>query len=167
MIVYCYWMISVDFAGRNIISPLHNIIMKGQTLVFEQVILFMISVAIFIACYSMFTIYQKHYAYLTASDQTKAVRDQVSANIVKIAKFDGMDASVKFSIPKKISGEDYNVFFSGGSVNVTTLQTGVSASSGLYGLDYRKGGSFSFSGKAASSKGEIVIYKRGRNIIIG
>ena len=135
---------------------------KAQTLIFEQVLLFMISVSIFVVCFGLFQLYQSHFTSVSVNDHVKAVRDMISAQVLQLVKFDHLDVSAKLKIPKRISGEIYNMMFTGSGLNVTTGQTGISATSDFYQLGNR----YTFSGNSTSSKGEIIIYKRGYNIIL-
>jgi hypothetical protein len=135
---------------------------KGQSLIFEQVLLFMISVAIFIVCFGLFQLYQSHFTHISLNDQVKAVRDMVSSQVLQIVKFENLNVTSKLKIPKKISGEEYRLLMTGTGLNVTTEITGITATSNFYQLGER----YSFSGETISSKGEIIIYKMGNNIII-
>jgi hypothetical protein len=135
---------------------------NGQSLIFEQVLLFMISVAIFIVCFGLFQLYQSHFTHISLNDQVKAVRDMVSSQVLQIVKFENLNVTSKLKIPKKISGEEYRLLMTGTGLNVTTEITGITATSNFYQLGER----YSFSGETISSKGEIIIYKMGNNIII-
>ncbi len=138
----------------------------GQSMIFEQVMLFGVSVAIFVACYGLFQLYQSHFTYVTMNDQVRAVRDLISAHVLELTKFEGMDASSIVKIPKRVSGELYYIAFTGTGLNVTTAQTQTSASSDFFMLGEGLGGRYVFLGKAASGRGEVIIYKRGNNIIL-
>ncbi len=135
---------------------------KAQTLIFEQVLIFMISVAIFIVCFGLFQLYQSYFTDVSANDQVKAVRDLISAQVLQLSKFEHLNVSAELKIPKKISGEGYDMLFTGSRLNVTIRETGITATSDLYQLGKR----YTFSGNSTSSKGEIIIYKRGYNIIL-
>ena len=137
---------------------------KGQTIIIEQVLLFMISVAIFIACFGLFQLYQAHFLYTSLDDQANAVRDVVTSHIIELVRFGEFNASVELNLPKRISNGLYTLSITDDFLNVTPTQTGVISISNLYEMG---AGSYSFSGEAASSAGEIIIYKRGHNIIIG
>lgn len=137
--------------------------MKAQTLIFEQVLLFMIAVGIFIVCFFLFQIYQQHYTFVAVNDQTKAVREMVSSQILELVRFEGMNASIKMKIPDRVSGELYEVEIGGGDITVRTGITNTNASSHLYQLDDK----YVLSGVMSSRGGEIIIYKIGNNIILG
>ena len=136
--------------------------MKAQTLVFEQVLLFAISVAIFIVCLGLFQLYQTHFTSVAMNDQVKAVKDMISAQVLEITKFEGLNASVEVIIPRSVGGEGYTVFFTGTGINITTLETGITTASDFYQLGNR----YTFIGNSTSAKGEIIIYKRDYNIIL-
>ncbi|MBN2330804.1 MAG: hypothetical protein JXC85_03235 [Candidatus Aenigmarchaeota archaeon] len=135
---------------------------KAQSIIFEQVLLFMISVAIFIICFALFQIYENHYSFVALNDQIKAVRDMITAQVIQLVKHEGMDVSASLSIPKRISGEYYDIRFIGTGLNVSLAVSKIAATSDLFRLGER----FSFSGNSTSAKGEIIIYKRGNNIIL-
>ncbi len=136
--------------------------MKAQTLVFEQVLLFAISVAIFIVCLALFQLYQMHFTSVALNDQVKAVKELVSAQVLEIAKFEELDGFVELKIPKTVGGESYFVLFTGTGINITTLETRTTTASDFY----RLGNRYTFIGNSTSAKGEIIIYKRGYNIIL-
>jgi len=137
--------------------------MKAQTLIFEQVLLFLVSVAIFIMCFFVFQTYQGHFSSISMNDQVKGVRDLISSNVLELARFGEMNASVRVRIPERVSGERYRMSFSGYSFNVSTELTKTYAQMDF--SDFLS--SRTFSGNSTSSKGEVVIYKRGSNIILG
>ncbi len=136
--------------------------MHGQTIVFEQVLLFMVSVAIFVACFALFQIYETYYSTISANDHVQAVRDIVSAQVLQFTKFEGMNVSATLNVPEKIGDEGYDVIFTGSGLNVTTRITGITATSDLFQLGNR----YTFTGNSTSSEGKIIIYKRGNNIIL-
>lgn len=45
--------------------------MKGQTRIFEEVLIFGISIAIFVTCLSIFQMYQQHFGYVALNDQVR------------------------------------------------------------------------------------------------
>jgi hypothetical protein len=136
--------------------------MHGQTIIFEQVLLFMVSVAIFVACFALFQIYETYYSTISANDHVQAVRDIVSAQVLQFTKFEGMNVSATLNVPEKIGDEGYDVIFTGSGLNVTTRLTGITATSDLFQLGNR----YTFTGNSTSSEGKIIIYKRGNNIIL-
>ena len=139
----------------------YNIFMKkAQTLVFEQVLLFMISVAIFVACFGVFNLYQAHFSSISMNDQARGIRDMISAQVIQLIKFEDLNVSVKLPIPRTISGEGYFIVFNGSAINVSAPKSGVYAISDFYNLS----GRYTFLGEARSGKGKIIIYKKGYNI---
>ena len=133
---------------------------KGQILVFEQVLLFGVSVAIFVACFAIFQLYQSHFGSIAVNDHTKAVRDMIYTHIIELTRFGDMNASIIVKIPKEISGEYYKVQLTDTAINITTMDSGVTATTGLQMLTEK----YDFSGETTSSKGEIMIYKKGNEI---
>ncbi len=136
--------------------------MKGQSIIFEQVLLFMISVSIFIVCFSLFQIYEDYYNFIALNDQIKAVRDLVSAQVLQLIKHEGFNVSTSMRIPKRISGEFYTISFTGSGLNVSMSISKIAATSDFF----RLGDKYRFYGNSTSAKGEIIIYKRGNNIIL-
>ena len=138
--------------------------MKGQNAIFEQVLLFAIAVAIFVISVGIFQMYQNYYSSTALIDHTKSIRDVVGNHILELTSMDDLNASLVFSIPEELSGEYYRVKVNDTELWVTTDSSGVTSASSLEGL---RASGYRFSGEARSSRGEIIIYKRGYNIILG
>jgi hypothetical protein len=134
---------------------------KGQSRIFEEVLLFGISVTIFITCFVIFDMYQSHYSFVSINDHASSVRDMIHQHIIELTRIDSMDASIVLDIPEQISGEYYHIYINDTHITIVTEESGKS-----FLLELRMLGSYSFSGEAASGKGEIIIYKKGNNIII-
>ena len=62
--------------------------MKGQSPIFEQVMLFLIGVAIFIACLSVFSIYEVYFTDIMMEDQLNEVEGFIISNILRLSKKD-------------------------------------------------------------------------------
>jgi|YelNatPaOPRAMG01_1025707.scaffolds.fasta_scaffold267500_2 hypothetical protein len=136
--------------------------MKGQILVFEQVLLFSVGVIIFITCYALFAAYQSHFLSTTLDDQLDAVKNYVFSNIVEVCKQDGVNSSIIVKIPKTINNKYYRITLSNANLNVSIIETGEYKTSSFYKLNE----SFKFSGEIDSAKEKIIIYKIGNSIII-
>jgi hypothetical protein len=139
---------------------------KGQSRIFEHVLLFGISVAIFVACFGIFQLYQSYFSSISVNDHAMAVRDMIHTHMMELTRLENLNASIVLKIPKEISGEGYRIMLNNTDIAVITEETGVTAAARLYTISEDLYGDYSFSGEAASSKGEIIIYKRGHNIII-
>lgn len=139
--------------------------MKGQNRVFEQVLLFGISVAIFVMCFGIFQVYQAYFGGVAANDQTTAIGTSLYNHMLELSRMDDMEASTVVSIPKTIDGDRYTVSVDDDAITVAT-ESGTKSTTGLGLLSAAHSGLYTFSGEAVSSKGEIIIYKRGSNIII-
>ncbi len=140
--------------------------MKGQNLVFEQVLLFGVSVAIFVIAFGIFQLYQSYYSTTSIIDHTKAIRDTVYNHIAELTKIGSLNASFTLKIPEDLDGEYYSIKLNNTEIRVETYQSGVAAVSSMDAL--RSGTNpYSFQGETRSSRGEIIIYKRGYNIILG
>ncbi|MBI4019768.1 MAG: hypothetical protein HY367_00425 [Candidatus Aenigmarchaeota archaeon] len=134
---------------------------KGQVLVFQHTMLFTIAVGIFILLFAVFNIYSTYYNSTAARDQIKTVRDVLLANIIKLAEKDG-DSSAVVDLPKRIGDEEYIMELSQAGLNITTTRTSTNIFSGLYGINE----TFALSGRAASGKGQVIIFKTAGTIII-
>lgn len=133
---------------------------KGQAVIFENVLIFAISVSIFVVCYAVFTIYQfTYFTPLGTADQLGGVRDFVSTHIVTLSQVDG-DRSVLLQIPRQAGNDEYVIRLSSDGLNVSTSTD--FKSSNLYGL----GESFDLDGATASVRGKITLKKVGNQIKI-
>jgi hypothetical protein len=136
--------------------------LSGQSLIFEQVMLFGIGVAIFVVLFAVFTIYQHYFASVNLHNQLDEVNDVVVLNIIKLVEKDNVTAHVIVDIPRRIGDEGYEIVLSDRGLNVTSLLTGVSKSSSLYGLNE----SYNLTGSVMSIFGRIIIYKKENKIIL-
>lgn len=134
---------------------------KGQILVFEQVLIFGIAVAIFVASFALFVMYQNYYTSSSTQDQLTGVKEFILSDIIKICEKDDMNSSVVLSIPKMIGNNFYKISLSPAGLNVT-MEGIASDFSPLYGLNE----TFEFSGMVVSDLGKIVIYKNGNSVFL-
>jgi len=137
---------------------------KGQMLVFEQVMLFAIGVAIFAICFASFSAYESYFAETGNADQLDQVRDYVAYAIVKSSEGLGVTSSYfTIQIPKSIGGEIYRVSLSPLGLNVTALPSMKYSFTSLYNLgettEFRES-------EVMSTSGMIVLYKNGNKIIL-
>jgi cell division protein FtsL len=136
---------------------------KGQTLVFEQVLLFTIGVVILIISFALFLMYQNFYMTETTQDQITQVKEYVLSNIVTLCKNSDINSSIVLTVPETIGNSLYRVSLSNEGLNVSLEPSGsISDFSTIYGLNE----TFSFGGMVVSNAGKIVIYKREKSIII-
>lgn len=138
--------------------------LKGQILVFEQVLLFTISVAIFVTSFALFIMYQNYYVSETSGDQLGQVRDYILSHIIEISKNEDFESTATLSIPRRVGNGYYKIKLSDLGINVTfwPVDEGGERFSTLYGLNE----TISFGGEVVSDRGKIVIYKRGNSIYI-
>lgn len=130
---------------------------KGQMLVFEQVLMFSIGVAIMIMAFALFTMYQNYYTSSTAGDQMTEVKEYVLSSIIKACESEA-NVTMILTIPKTVSNSYYKISLSNAGLNVTLEPSSGSGDfSPLYGLNE----TFEFSGMVISDLGKIVIYKSG------
>lgn len=136
---------------------------KGAVLVFEQVMLFMIGVAIFISLFAVFSTYQTHFNRISAQDQLSEVNNIISSRILIMSQEDkNTNISVSLSIPRTVGGMDYKIELFEDGLNVSTIDKGIFSFSSLYNLN----SSFYLAGRVLSTSGRLVIYKNGNRIII-
>ncbi len=134
---------------------------KGQTVVFEQVLLFTIGVAIFIASFALFTTYHSHYITLMRWDQLKSLKEYMVSNIIELSEKGEFESSIILKIPKTIGNEFYRITLSREGLNVSFFRAGAGYDfSHLYGLN----NSYTFEGSVTSEKGKVIIYKKGNSI---
>lgn len=133
---------------------------KAQTLVFENVLIFGISVAIFVLCYAVFASYQLYFSGVGNIDQMNRIKNIITSNVLFLEEKKTANSSIIIKIPKKIGGQIYKIKLSNDGINVSTSDSYVFSS--LYILD----NSLYISGKTTSIKGKVTIYKRGNKIII-
>ncbi len=134
---------------------------KGQTMVFEQVLIFGIGVAIFAASFALFAMYQSHYSSSSSQDQLTGVKEYVLSSIVRMCNEDNTNSSAVLGIPKTIGDRFYKISLSPDGLNLS-IENVAADFSPLYGLEKR----FEFSGMALSDLGKIIIYKRGTSVFI-
>jgi len=137
--------------------------MKGQILVFEQVLIFAIGIAIFISSFAFFHLYQNYYLGSTAEDQLSQIKEYVISHITRLCKIKEMNASVVLTIPKTVGENFYRIKLYDEGLNLT-----IEPDKKVYvfsSLSYLNS-TFNFSGSVISSEGKIVLYKRGDTIIL-
>jgi hypothetical protein len=137
--------------------------MKGVSLIMEYALLFMFSVAIFLACVGFFNSYQAHFNEVGVRDQVSKVTEYIESSIIKMSeRAADEDSSLRLAIPKKAGNEDYRIDLSPNGLNVTSLNTYFVKHSDLFNI----GKNIGLQGRALSTSGSIVIYKTGNKIII-
>jgi hypothetical protein len=134
---------------------------KGQILVFEQVLIFGIAITIFITSFALFAMYQNYYVSSSVQDQLTGVKEYVLSNIIKICEKDDMNSSVVLPIPRIIGNNYYRISLNSTGLTVS-MEGNISDFSPLYGLNEM----YNFSGMVVSDLGKIVIYKYSNLIYI-
>ena len=138
--------------------------LKGQTMVFEQVLLFAIGVFIFIVCFASFSAYQSYFVDTGNADQITQIRDYVAYAVVKASEgWNSTRSYMTIEIPKNIGNEIYKVSLSPAGLNVTTLPSMKSSFTGLYWLNTT---TELVGSEITSTSGVIVLYKNGDKIIL-
>ena len=134
---------------------------KGQTMIFEQVILFGISVAIFLILFSVFNIYQVVYTGIGNTNHLDEAREWISGNVLKVAEKSG-NSTVTIPISRYIGDAVYEIRLEQTGLNLKNLITNEVKYSSLYGINL----TYDLSGLTTSIKGKLTIKKEGSNIII-
>ncbi|MEM5871778.1 MAG: hypothetical protein QW051_02815 [Candidatus Aenigmatarchaeota archaeon] len=128
---------------------------KGQILVFEQVLLFVIGVAVLISTFSLFILYQNFYLTTASEDQLNQVKEYIFSNIVRLTKTKA-NASLVLNIPKTISNRYYKISLTNAYLNLSLEPNDAYTLSSLSALNE----SFNFSGRVISTNGKVVLYKK-------
>jgi len=139
--------------------------MKGVSMVFEQVLLFMIGVMIFSACFFTFSMYQQQFTGMISQDQLNEIRDSVSSVVLDFSSRDSLvNSSMKMDLPGKIGDAGYMIELNSSGLVVYTMGPAtIESISPLYGINH----SITLSGRFSSIHGrELIIYKNGNEIII-
>ena len=131
-------------------------------MIFEQVLLFGIGVAIFVSLFAAFAVYQNYFLDTNLHNQLNEVKDVVVMNIMKAADKGNATTHVTVDIPRIISNEGYQIYLSSDGLYVTSLMSGVSKYSSLYGLNQ----TYNMSGSVMSVFGRFIIYKKENKIIL-
>ncbi len=134
---------------------------KGQSVVFENVLIFVAGVTIFVLFYSVFTAYQANYTAIGIDSQLSEIRDYISTHILLMAGKEDINSSVTLKIPRTVATELYEIEVYRGGLNLTSSVTGVRKHSGLYNLSVTL-----VPKRVPSSAGKVTIYKKGDRINI-
>jgi hypothetical protein len=134
---------------------------KGQSPIFEYVLLFSISIAIFVISFSIFNIYQVHYLSVGAGNQLDEVKEWISSNILKMYEKYDTEALVIIPIPRYIDNAVYDISLKSSGLTVKNLLTNETKHSNLYGMNQSVQLEES---NVKSIKGRVTV-KRTQNII--
>jgi hypothetical protein len=137
---------------------------KGATLVFEQILLFVMGIIIFITCFSLFRSYETYFSEFTAADQFEDVNELIRSNIVLFSQEENTNSTMRVEVPEEVGNERYIINLSQEGITIKTSETGKVFFSPLSAINR----TFSFSGRFSTVHGsEFLIYKKGNQIIIG
>jgi len=135
--------------------------MQGQSQIFELVLLFSISVGIFIVLFVVINTYQEYYSTVAVRDQINSVSSLIASAITELSVKDG-NGSISLDIPRKAGDRLYGIVLDSNGLNVSTADSEYFSFSPLYWINE----TFTLEGGAVSSEGKIVINKRGNKINI-
>ncbi len=137
---------------------------KGQTAVFEEVMLFGIGVAIFISSAFIFNYYQDVSLDITTRDHMTETLNYISSTILDISRIDG-NVSVTLNIPEKINEKYYyTITLDSNGIELETISADINISSNLYGIQRPGSGLIIRPNTIASVSRKLMIYKRGNEI---
>lgn len=129
---------------------------SGQTVVFEQVLLFTVGVAIFLAAFAVFTIAQGFYQDTAAADQVRQVRELVASELQAMAAGgNATNRSVELEVPRHIQDEVYQIVLTQRGLNVSVPGMRLWSFSTLGWLNQ----TFNLSGARSSNSALVVIEK--------
>ena len=138
---------------------------KGQSVVFEQVLLFSVGVALFVFLFAVFSGLRGIWNTQAANDKLDAVTDQIAGTIVQVAGDPGQDSLHTVLIPKTVAGESYKVELDANGI-VIRLETGpyhIVKDSALFSLPQ----AYTFAPSTAwSVRGKLTVKKSGSTISI-
>ena len=135
--------------------------MKAQGAIFEQVMLFVMVVTIFIMYFAVFNIYEGYFMSVGTNDQMTQMKNYISSGILRVAsREDAVESSITLKIPKKIGNRAYIIKLSNKGLNITCPSMGISKHSELYNINESMG----LSGDVMSLGGKVIIYKKGNEI---
>lgn len=136
---------------------------KGQTPIIETVLLFGVSITIFVILATVFISYQGFFLSANAVDQLEEVNMFVTAHILQLAVKEGVDSLVTIEIPKAIANEQYEIRAVSNGINITTHTTRKTTFTPLFNLTEK----INISGdRILSRRGRVIINKQGNRIIL-
>ncbi len=137
--------------------------MKGQHMVFEQVMLFFMGVMIFSITLTFFLAYQNYVIKQGTNDQLNEIASQLSWALINIAQKEYQENStLVLSIPGTAAQEVYEMELSNDGLVVRAVPSNITVFSNLCMLNQ----TMRLSGKSSSADDTVVIYKKGNEIII-
>lgn len=143
--------------------------LKAQSMIFEQGLIFVIAIIIFIMCFAIFSSYQDYYNSLSITDGVYQVRNVLASAVLKVLeKPMGAEATITVPIPRRVGDQPYKVYFMEGDDGKPRLfvelpSTEETVISNLGGMSELL--EFTFSeNRVFSDKGKVIIYKKGNEI---
>lgn len=136
--------------------------LSGQSLIFEQVLLFGIGVGIFVTLFVAFGVYQMYFSDMSVNNQLSEIKDVVVLNIIRLTEKENVTAHFMMEIPRRVGDEGYEITLSNSGLVVRSLVSDVTKTSSLYGLNE----TYNMSGSVMSVFGRFIIYKKENKIIL-
>ena len=137
--------------------------MKGQSLVFEQVMLFFMGVLIFAITVTFFMTYQSHAVAQGTYDQLNEIATHLTWNMINLAQKDYEENStLVVTIPGTAGEEVYEMKLSDDGLLIRGTMSNSTVFSNLCMLNQ----TMSLKGMDSSADDIVIIYKKGNEIII-
>ena len=136
--------------------------LSGQSLIFEQVLLFAIGIAVFLALFSVFTIYQIYFSNISLNNQMDEIKNIIVSDIMKLTYKGNATATTTIEVPRDISNEGYIINLTSRGLSLKSMVSDTEKFSPLYGLNE----TYEMSGSVMSLMGRVIIYKIEDKIIL-
>ena len=138
---------------------------KGVSIVFEQVLLFIIGIIIFMICFATFRSYELYFTESITINQMREVSELVALNIIVLSgRVEMVNTTMRVRVPDFVGSEPYEIRLTQEGLSLTGFESGKTVSKNLNTINQ----SFSLMGAFSTLHGnEFLIYKQGNKIIIG
>lgn len=138
---------------------------KGVSVIFEQVLLFIIGIIIFMICFATFRSYELYFTESITINQMREVSEWVSSNIITLSeRGDLVNTTMRVRVPDFVGSEPYEIRLDQEGITLTSFESGKSIFKSLSSINQ----SLTLMGGFSTLHGnEFLIYKQGNKIIIG
>jgi hypothetical protein len=138
---------------------------RGVSVIFEQVLLFIIGIMIFMICFATFRSYELYFTESITVNQMREVSEWVTSNIIMLSeRGDSVNTTMRVRVPDFVGSEPYEIRLTQEGITLTSFESGKNIFKSLNAINQ----SLSLSGGFSTLHGnEFLIYKQGNKIIIG
>jgi hypothetical protein len=135
---------------------------KGINLVFEQVMLFLIGVAIFIFSFSAFNLYEYQFTDTIKKGQMVEVSTWIVSNLILVSeKSDEAETIINAKVPRLIGNENYKIELVQQGLNLTSSSGLTYIFSPLKSINQ----SYTLSGSFSTTRGDEFRIRKSKNSI--